>query len=203
MTLENFGIQVNRRSVDKRKNNNGFKLIDICKNDNLTNLNGRFGKDKSIGNATFRGISVIDYVISSVGGLKRLDDFDITELDKLYSDGHALLSFNIRANASIPLCQRTQQRPPKYLYGMKVKYKHFRITWILINYSRSQTGLLKIQLIKILIKIHLILSLTKYPKYMLIVQPPVLNLDLETPVFVKSGKINIGSDLPFIMQENL
>ena len=99
--------------MDKKKNNNGFKLIDICKNNNLTILNGRFGKDKNIGNATFRGISVIDYVISSVGGLKLLDDFDITELDRLYSDGHALLSFNIRANASIPLCQRTQQRPPK------------------------------------------------------------------------------------------
>ena len=98
--------------MDKKKNNNGFKLIDICKNNNLTILNGRFGKDKNIGNATFRGISVIDYVISSGGGLKLLDDFDITEHDKLYSDGHALLSFNINL-MHVFLCVREQSSVPK------------------------------------------------------------------------------------------
>lgn len=90
--LEYIGIQSDRVSTDKRKINNGFWLLDICKNNNLTILNGRFGKGKNIGKPTFRGISVIDYTISSIRGLRLLTDFDITELDRLYSDGHALLS---------------------------------------------------------------------------------------------------------------
>ena len=39
-------IQVQRKSMDKKKNNNGYKLIEICKNHNLIILNGRYGKDK-------------------------------------------------------------------------------------------------------------------------------------------------------------
>ena len=93
--LEKLGIEVNRKSMDNKRNNNGFKLLDICKNNNLSILNGRFGADKNVGNYTFRRTSVIDYVISSLQGLNILKNFNITELDRLYSDGHSLLSFEI------------------------------------------------------------------------------------------------------------
>ena len=44
--LERFGINVTRKSMDKKKSNGDFRLIDICKNHNLTILNGRYGLDK-------------------------------------------------------------------------------------------------------------------------------------------------------------
>ena len=45
-TLETMGIQLHRTSVDKHANNNGCRLVEICKNNNLTILNDRFGRDK-------------------------------------------------------------------------------------------------------------------------------------------------------------
>ena len=66
--LENIGIQIDRVSSDKKKNNTGYRLLDICKNNNLTILNGRFGQDQNVGKPTFRGISVLDYTISSIRG---------------------------------------------------------------------------------------------------------------------------------------
>ena len=76
-TLESIGIQLNRKSQDNHTNNNDYRLVDICKNDNLTILNGRYGKDKNIGNTTFRGNSVIDYTISSIKGFSLLNDFEV------------------------------------------------------------------------------------------------------------------------------
>lgn len=66
-------------------------LIDVCKNNHLFVLNGRYGKDIGIGKKTFRNNSVIDYIISSVNGYTLLTDFNIFELDHLFSDGHSLL----------------------------------------------------------------------------------------------------------------
>ncbi|MEW8152430.1 MAG: reverse transcriptase family protein [Candidatus Thiodiazotropha endolucinida] len=103
-------------SSDKKKNNTGYRLLDICKNNNLTILNGRFGRDQNVGKPTFRGISVLDYTISSIRGLRLLTDFEIIELDRLYSDGHALLSFSINISFNDRLHQNAQQqsraRPP-------------------------------------------------------------------------------------------
>jgi hypothetical protein len=48
---------------------------------------------------TFRNVSVIDYLISSLDGYPLLNDFQITDLDNLYSDGHALIHCQIRANS--------------------------------------------------------------------------------------------------------
>lgn len=116
--LEKIGIQVQRKSMDKKKNNNGDKLIEICKNNSLIILNGRYGKDKNIGRMTFRDISVLDYSIASVQGLHLLSDFEIIELDSLFSDGHALLSFKLNIEQNTPKThvtnQRTRERVPKW-----------------------------------------------------------------------------------------
>lgn len=58
--LEKYQVQINRISMDKKKNNSGFRLIDISKNNNLFILNGQYGQDKNIGAMTFRSTSVID-----------------------------------------------------------------------------------------------------------------------------------------------
>lgn len=84
-----------RANQDTAFNKQGESLLNICKSNNLLILNGRCHKDKGIGKYTFRDISVIDYAISSTEGHKRVQDFEIMELDSLYSDGHAMLSLTI------------------------------------------------------------------------------------------------------------
>ena len=94
--LERLGINVKRNSMHRKKNNSGFRLIDICKNHNLTILNGRFGHDKNKGAMTFRNVSVIDYAIVSMKCFDLLNDFQINDVDRIFSDGHAFLLLNIK-----------------------------------------------------------------------------------------------------------
>ena len=80
--------------MDMKRNNTGFKLLELCKNKNLSFFNGRFGKGANEG-MYIKGVSLIYFVIASLQGLKYFTGFDITELDRLCSDGHLLLSFDI------------------------------------------------------------------------------------------------------------
>ena len=93
--LHTLNINKNRISRDKHTNNNGYKLIEICINNNLFILNGRFGKDKTEGKLTFRDQSLIDYTICSFDCLRMLVDFEVIKTDCLISDGHALLSWSL------------------------------------------------------------------------------------------------------------
>ena len=89
--LVKLNINKLRVSQDKNTSNNGYKLIDICINNNLFILNGRFGKDKEIEKCTFREQSLIDYTICSINVIKLLNDFEVGDSDFLLSDGHSLL----------------------------------------------------------------------------------------------------------------
>lgn len=51
---------------------------------------------------TFRGVSVIDYVIASLSGLKLMSTFTIKELNPFYSDGHSLLPYSVTLNINEP-----------------------------------------------------------------------------------------------------
>ena len=63
--LENLSINLQRKSQDSKLNTNGYKLLDICKNNNLFILNGRLSADSDVGRFRFREKSVIGYVIAS------------------------------------------------------------------------------------------------------------------------------------------
>ena len=113
--LERLGVNLKRKTLDEKKNNLGYRLIDLCKNHKLTILNGRFGRDKIRGEMTFRNTSVIDYGIVSTKCFSMLQDFQIIDLDRIYSDGHSLLKVTL--NISVPnmtdSCSRTNQTPPR------------------------------------------------------------------------------------------
>ena len=93
--LSQFNLAENRVSKDKSSNNEGNLLSEVCKSNNLFILNGRCGNDKGKDAFTFKNISVIDYTVVSAQALKFIENFDITELDCLYSDGHCLLSTDL------------------------------------------------------------------------------------------------------------
>lgn len=108
--LEKHGIQVARVSSDKKKNNSGFRLIDLCKNTNLFILNGRYGQDRDIGAMTFRDVSVIDYTLVSANLFNHLHDFSIGAVDSLLSDGHSLLCLDISLNGPKPNHQKHERK---------------------------------------------------------------------------------------------
>ena len=78
--------------MDNQSNNHGFKLIDLCKNNNLFIFNGRLDKDRLLGQYTFIHTSVIDYTIGTIDALRLIDHFSILETDPIFSDGHSILS---------------------------------------------------------------------------------------------------------------
>lgn len=73
--LERLNVNKLRVSCDKNTNNNGYRLIDICINNNLFIVNGRCGKDRNVGKCAFRGQSLIDYTICSINLIKKAPEF--------------------------------------------------------------------------------------------------------------------------------
>ena len=93
--FETNNLTQKRKSLDTQQNKLGEKLLALCISNNLTILNGRSGSDAGIGKFTFRNSSVIDYVIVSADSAKYVQNFQIIDLDPLFSDGHSLLHFQI------------------------------------------------------------------------------------------------------------
>lgn len=89
---ENMNIPLERASKDHKTNTTGFWLLDTCKNNYLLKVNGRFGKNNGIGATPFRDKSLIDYTLCCAESFKLLQDFEIVELDSIFSGRYALLS---------------------------------------------------------------------------------------------------------------
>ena len=123
--LERLGINVKRNSMYRKKNNSGFRLIDICKNHNLTILNGRFGHDKNKGAMTIRNVSVIDYAIVSMICFDLLYDFQINDVDRIFSDGHTFLLLSIKIKTIVTNKPHTQIPSTDRTYLNKIDYQRF------------------------------------------------------------------------------
>ncbi|MEW8548382.1 MAG: reverse transcriptase family protein, partial [Candidatus Thiodiazotropha sp.] len=65
-------------------------------NNNLFMLNGRIGRDKFVGAPTFRDKSLIDYTLATAECFSLISDFEVIEMDALFSDGHSLLSWSLK-----------------------------------------------------------------------------------------------------------
>ena len=109
--LKNLNIPVERSSMDVKTNNTGYWLTDVCKNNNLFIVNGRVGKDKGIGRKTFRKTSTIDYTICTANCFPFLTQFEVIELDPIFSDGHSLLSWSLNINLTT---NDTNDKPAYY-----------------------------------------------------------------------------------------
>ena len=96
--LEDAGLITERYNADRRTNNNGHRLIELCKSADVKIVNGRFGSDKHIGQFTCfnnTGRSVVDYVIASPALMPLISDFHIEPFDKCLSDAHAPICVTI------------------------------------------------------------------------------------------------------------
>ena len=64
LKLSAIGLQLDRVSQDiGRPTNDGYKLLRLCKNNNLYIANGRSGLDKGVGKLTCKNSSLIDYIM--------------------------------------------------------------------------------------------------------------------------------------------
>ena len=106
--LMNKGFDTNRYSKDITSNDNGHQLIEVCRAADIKIVNGRFGSDHKIGNFTCHkpnGSSVVDYFIVSPDLFDSVLNFNVGQMDILFSDVHSpiTLSLNIlKKSVSIP-----------------------------------------------------------------------------------------------------
>ena len=101
--LDALGININRINSDTKTNNNGKKLIDLCKNFDLRILNGRCGSDSYIGDFTClssSGKSTIDYIYTVLSSelLPKVKEFKVDVLDTCLSDKHKTIYTILRAD---------------------------------------------------------------------------------------------------------
>ncbi|CAC5387345.1 unnamed protein product [Mytilus coruscus] len=87
--LDILDIDKKRRNMDKTKNRSGSNLLELCKANSLFIVNGRIGTDKTeSGKFTCKNSSVVDYFICACSFLQFVNNFEVLEFSRLYSDVH-------------------------------------------------------------------------------------------------------------------
>ena len=122
-----------RKSQDSVYNNVGNILLEICKSNNLFILNGRCGKDKE---------AFVDYSITTAETLKFIDDFEITELDSLFSDGHSLLQSMLKFKK----LERTTQTQPHRIVNHQPKWQENKKAEFILNLDDDKINQMQTQL---------------------------------------------------------
>jgi hypothetical protein len=80
-----------------RTHDDGHKLLEVCKRNNLYIANSRIGSDANIGEKTCKDATVVDYLILSSNLFSLITNFEIDEFVPLYSDCHCCLHFDLKA----------------------------------------------------------------------------------------------------------
>ena len=96
--LEDQGIPLRRYNCDAGVNNNGRRIIELCRVHDLSIMNGRVGADRGVGAFTCADASVIDYVIASPQLFKHVQKFEIDKFDSLLSDKHCPVNVTLHLN---------------------------------------------------------------------------------------------------------
>ena len=97
--LDECNVQIRRYNKDKKCDKNGNKLLDVCKCAGMLIVNGRVGRDKSLGNATCKDTSTVDYAVADVGLFKYISNFEVDTFDPFLSDIHCPIKLEIENQA--------------------------------------------------------------------------------------------------------
>ena len=106
--FNSLNIPIKRANKDKKTNNNGHKLIEMCMIHDLCILNGRLGTDRNIGDVTCADASTIDYMICTPDLLHRVTHCAIDKFDPEMSDKHCPIELTV--NTSVNLTQEASTR---------------------------------------------------------------------------------------------
>ena len=113
--MENLGILPQRANKDTKCDNNGRKLLDLCKSTGLVIVNGRIGCDKKIGSTTCKGASTVDYVLASPTIFPYISDMLVDIFDPLLSDVHNPICLTIKKRA-----QYSKTGPGRNAHGKSI-----------------------------------------------------------------------------------
>ena len=94
--LDYVDILIRRKNKDHVLDNNGKKLLSLCKSTNHIIANGRLLQDIE-GNYTFcfqRGLSVTDYLLLNINDINTLQNFEI--LNWTHFSDHAAFFFSFK-----------------------------------------------------------------------------------------------------------
>ena len=108
--LDALGIETSRFNQDKTVNNNGRRLIEMCRSVDVTIANGRLGSDRGIGSFTCQktnGCSVVDYVVLSQVLMPLVQVFKIHDYDPCLSDVHCLIQLTLECPATDLITQNS------------------------------------------------------------------------------------------------
>ena len=112
-------IPLERFSKDKKCNNYGSKLIEMCKRCSLYIANGRIFDDKFVGKTTCKNVSTVDYLILSPEVFTHITDFSVLDFDPMISDVHNRIHFTLNF------------RRKKCVNPMNINdTEHTRIKWV-------------------------------------------------------------------------
>ena len=110
-----------RENMDKKVNDYGFRLLNLCSAVDLCILNGRAFKDKGQGNLTFcnkNGESTIDFVLASKFALYKLSNFEVLPFN-IFSD-HSAIAFDLKVSIQREMCTSNDNGGKNRL---KIKWK--------------------------------------------------------------------------------
>ena len=93
--FKSLKVPLNRANKDTKTNNNGRKLVEMCKLHELCFMNGRIGSDKNIGDFTCAGASTVDYMICTPDLLQNIQDYTVDIFDSMLSDKHSPINVSI------------------------------------------------------------------------------------------------------------
>ncbi len=99
--LQEYGCPLDRFSMDKKTNNYGSELINLCQNAGLLITNGRIGKDASIGKFTCKDSSVVDYCLASYQVLPSILHFEVKDFNECFSDIHCAIQVHLKPKSAI------------------------------------------------------------------------------------------------------
>ena len=112
-------ISMSRANEDKKSNEYGSRLVNLCLACDFIMMNGRAGSDRGKGKLTFcnhRGESAIDYVLSNKSALYMIRNFCVHDVNSL-SD-HCILSFELSNGVQV-VNQNVSEK----------QFNSFRPTW--------------------------------------------------------------------------
>ena len=93
--FNSLNMPIKRINKDPKSNNNGRKLVHMCKIQELCIVNGRMGSDRNIGDLTCAGASTVDYMICTPDLLQNIQNFTVDIFDPMLSDKHSPISVSI------------------------------------------------------------------------------------------------------------
>ncbi len=123
-------VKTNRKNCDRRTNNLGYGLVNLCTSTNLFIVNGRTNGDLE-GNFTFKGTSVLDYFVCSYELVDCIDRFSVLPFNPMLSDGHCVLSLEMfvkdRTDSDKTVAHAAGENVNPVEYGTPLKSK--KVKW--------------------------------------------------------------------------